>query len=103
MAGDLHPTPHQIGVRWKPRRHGRSSGRFADDVGPAHLLVTAACTDARLRSAAVVVALTAVMPRVLMVIPVVIVIVVALAWRRNDAARCKHDQPQQETAFGNGF
>jgi hypothetical protein len=80
-----------------------AGGRFADDVCHAHLLITAACADARFRSAAVFVALTAVMPCVLMVIPVVIVIVIAFAWRRNDAARCKQDQSQQEAAFGNGF
>jgi hypothetical protein len=51
----------------------------------------------------VFVALTAVMPGVLVIVPVVIVIVVTFAWRRNDAARCKHNQPQQEAAFGNGF
>jgi len=59
----------------------------------AHLLMTAACTDARIRSVAVFVALTAVMPCALVIIPMVFAIIVAFAWR-NDAARCNHDQPQ---------
>jgi hypothetical protein len=77
----------------------RADGQVGD---AAHLPITAACTDARFRSVAVFVALTAVMPCVLVIIPMVVAIIVAFAWR-NDAARCNHDQPQQEAAFGNGF
>jgi permease MlaE len=83
---------------------GWADGRLADSVcwEAAHLLITPACTDARFRSVAVFVALTTVMPCVLVIIPMVLAIIVAFAWR-NDAARCNHDQPQQEAAFDNVF
>jgi hypothetical protein len=60
----------------------------------------------KMRSAAMLVVLNALVPFVFVIIPVVIMIIVAFAVasaRLNDAGGCNHNQPQYEAAFDNGF
>jgi hypothetical protein len=61
--------------------------------------------DGELRSAAMLVVLSALMPFMIVIIPVVIMIVVTFtvaSARLNDAGGCNHNQPQYEAAFDKG-
>jgi hypothetical protein len=53
------------------------------------------------RSATMVVVIAAIMPRMFVVVPMLVVIIVAFA-RRNHTGRREHDHPKQDAAFDQG-